>query len=42
MLTIRLRFTGRAPVTFTGTLFECSLQLANARLAAGFLGYEIG
>lgn len=41
MLTIRLRFTGREPVTFTGTLEECSLQVANARLAVGFLGYDI-
>lgn len=41
MLTIKLVFEGRAPVTFRGTLFECGLQLANARLFKGFQSFDI-
>ena len=41
MLTIFLSFKGREPVRFTGSIEECALQLANARLFPGFVRWEI-
>ncbi len=43
MNTIILYFKDHAPVRFTGVRLHCALQIANARLYPGFVGWdEIG
>ncbi len=41
MKTIILFFSDHAPIRFEGDLFNCSVQVANARLYKGFVSWEM-